>query len=88
VDPEVLADARPDYHATERFEIDWGGGGCPYYRRPLGELVGAVTDAEFVVSDVVEPEPDGEFREAYPEWPNGSATGRRSRCVSERNCPD
>jgi hypothetical protein len=66
VDPEVLADARPDYHATERFEIDWGGG-CPYYRRPLGELVGAVTDAEFVVSDVVEPEPDGEFREAYPE---------------------
>lgn len=67
VDPEVLADGPPDYHATERYEIDWGGGGCPYHRRPLGELLGAITDAGFAVTDVVEPDPEGEFREAYPD---------------------
>lgn len=67
VDPEVVADGPPSYHDTERYEIDWGGGGCPYYRRSLGDLLGAVTDAGFAVTDAVEPTPEGAFREEYPE---------------------
>lgn len=72
VEPEVVVEQDPpDYHVTERYQIDWGGGGCPYYRRPLGELPGAITNAGFAVTDVVEAEPDGEFEAEYPEVAEG-----------------
>lgn len=60
-----------NYFETEAVAMEWTGFPgkvrMPSYRRPLGDMVSAILGAGFVVADLLEPRPDGRFREADPE---------------------
>lgn len=62
--PDVgSADAQSaDYYAVERFERNWGDGDdphwIPFYRRPLREVLRPLSEAGFVLEDLLEPPPD------------------------------
>ncbi len=59
------------YFETEIIGCTWRGFGKPVmvrsYRRPLSELLNALTGAGFTLERVVEPRPTEEFKEADPE---------------------
>ena len=58
----------PNYFETEAIEDDWKWAGkVRFFRRPLTRIVGAITDAGFVIERLVEPEPSAEFRATRPD---------------------
>lgn len=58
----------PNYLETEAIEDSWKWAGkVRFFRRPLTGIVGAITDAGFVVERLVEPGPTAEFRAANPD---------------------
>ena len=90
LDPVVRTDtATPEYHATERFEVHWGGDDenpGVYYRRPLADLVTPLLDAGFTLDALEEPAPDAAFERDHPdvaetlaEWPPGAICLRAVR---------
>jgi SAM-dependent methyltransferase len=57
-----------NYFATEELEDYWSWvGRVRFYRRPLSAIIGAFTDAGFVIDRLVEPRPTDWFREEKPE---------------------
>jgi SAM-dependent methyltransferase len=57
-----------NYFATEELEDYWSWvGRVRFYRRPLTAIIGAFTDAGFVIDRLVEPRPTEWFREEKPE---------------------
>lgn len=83
VDPDA---AEPNYHDTERFQIGWGGEGSEnpgtYYRRPLGTLVGALTEAGFGLDAVIEPDPAAHLPDdLLSECPDLADRPPRSICL-------
>jgi SAM-dependent methyltransferase len=58
----------PNYFDTEQLEDYWSWvGKVRFFRRPLTRIVGALTDAGFVIDRVVEPQPTEAFRDIHPE---------------------
>jgi SAM-dependent methyltransferase len=57
-----------NYFEIERLEDYWSWvGTVRFYRRPLSAIIGALTDAEFLIDRVAEPRPTDWFREEKPE---------------------
>jgi SAM-dependent methyltransferase len=57
-----------NYFATEELEDYWSWvGRVRFYRRPLTAIIGAITDAGFVIDRLVEPRPTEWFREEKPD---------------------
>lgn len=57
-----------DYFATELIEDYWSWvGKVRFYRRPLTAITGALTDAGFVIDQIVEPRPNEWFRTVKPD---------------------
>jgi SAM-dependent methyltransferase len=57
-----------NYFLTERLEDYWSWvGTVRFYRRPLSAIIGALTDAGFVIDRLTEPRPTDWFREEKPE---------------------
>lgn len=90
LDPTIRADTEtPDYHATERFEVHWGGDDehpGVYYRRPLKAIIDPLFAAGFSLEALEEPGPDAEFERRHPdvadtlaEWPPGALCLRAVR---------
>jgi SAM-dependent methyltransferase len=58
----------PNYFATELIEDYWDWvGKVRFYRRPLTAIVTALSDAGFVIEQLVEPQPTEWFRTEKPE---------------------
>ena len=57
-----------NYFETEQLEDYWSWvGTVRFYRRPLSAIIGALTEAGFVIDRLVEPRPTDWFREEKPE---------------------
>lgn len=60
-----------NYFETETVGMEWTGFPgrvrMPSYRRPLGAMVGAILGGGFELTGLMEPRPDGRFRQADPE---------------------
>ena len=57
-----------NYFATEALEDYWSWvGNVRFFRRPLGAITGAITDAGFLIEKLVEPLPDDTFRASKPD---------------------
>jgi SAM-dependent methyltransferase len=61
-----------DYFATELLEDSWQGyGNTPvrvrFYRRPLSAMTNVLTNAGFVIKQIVEPRPTEECKRLYPK---------------------
>ena len=58
----------PNYFATELIEDYWDWvGTVRFYRRPLTAIVSALTDAGFVIEQLIEPQPTEWFRDNKPD---------------------
>jgi SAM-dependent methyltransferase len=59
-----------NYFEVERVDCEWRGFGpavrVPYYRRPLGEMLGPLLGAGFVLERLLEPRPVPEFQDHDP----------------------
>lgn len=60
------------YLDREAFSSQWGGFGTPRptvkaFRRPLGQMMGALTQAGFILEQLLEPQPVDAMREVNPE---------------------
>jgi SAM-dependent methyltransferase len=59
-----------NYFDVEQVDYEWRGFGpvvrVPYYRRPLGAMVDALVDADFILERLLEPRPVPQFREQDP----------------------
>ncbi|MBI2935780.1 MAG: class I SAM-dependent methyltransferase [Chloroflexi bacterium] len=66
-----LRSVQKSYFATELVHTVWRGFGepisVPSYRRPLSAMVSALTQAGFLIEQMVEPLPTQEFKEQDPE---------------------
>jgi len=66
VHPLDTLDEAENYFETEQYVKEWSVD-VPCYRRPLGAMVGPVTDAGFRIDELCEPRPTVEFAEKLPE---------------------
>jgi len=58
----------PNYFATEMIEDYWDWvGTVRFYRRPLTAIVTALSDAGFVIEQLIEPQPSEWFRDNKPD---------------------
>ncbi|MBN1200737.1 MAG: class I SAM-dependent methyltransferase [Anaerolineae bacterium] len=69
---EYTMSANGNYFAVEQVGMPWRGFGgepvyMPFYRRPLGLMTAALSDAGFVIEQITEPLPTEDFRRADPE---------------------
>lgn len=67
----TIAEPRPDYFATTRYEFEWtlGGQRVPmrFWRKPLQGMLDAFTSAGFRLTSLREPQPLPEARGLYPK---------------------
>jgi SAM-dependent methyltransferase len=61
-----------NYHAVQRFKVEWGGFGEPKpkitgFRRPFEEIINPVLEAGFHIEKVLEPKPTEEFQQDDPQ---------------------
>jgi len=68
---DVLLSDSGDYFATELIRDRWSKGGRDYevrfWRRPLTAMFSAITEAGFRVDRLVEPQPEAECRDRFPQ---------------------
>lgn len=63
----VTPEAADDYFAVEELTDQWGEETVHTYRRPLGAHINPLVDAGFRIERFLEPTPQAEFGEEYPE---------------------
>lgn len=57
------------YHGTEGYVVEWGNTDTEIrsYYRPVGEVVGALADAGFAITEFLEAQPEPAYEEHEPE---------------------